>query len=114
MGELLQMINKNRVRFANQQVIDEWERIYAQNLIRQQTQCDFCREQRDIEQKNGQRIKATPQENISRRKAHDTAMAELEEHWASGQCKDRKEMGTGWIFDEYKPFNPDDPALVQV
>jgi hypothetical protein len=108
------MIDNNVARFGDQKVVDEWEMVHAKHLARQRGQCDFCIKQRDIEQKNGHKAKATPSENNARRKAHDEAMAALEEHWQSGECKDQKEMGAGWIFDDYKPFNPDDPVMVKV
>lgn len=109
------MIDANHKRFAEEKVTDEWEQVYAYHVQLQQEQCQECRTLRDIEQKSGQRKSATPAQNRSARSTHTGAIKQLEEHWASGECKDRREMPQGtWIFDNLQPFNPADAIMVQV
>ena len=113
--ELRHMMDVNAARFKDAKIIDEWEQVYAHHVQLQQEQCQECRTLRDIEQKSGQRKSATPAQNRSARETHTGAIKQLEEHWDSGKCKDRREMEAGtWIFDNLKPFNPADSAMVQV
>ena len=108
------MIDAHDKRFTDQSVKDEWENLHAHHVQLQRTQCQECRKLRDVEQKSGQRKAATPEQNRASRKTHYDAIKQLEEHWETGNCPDRKEVGAGWIFDSYKPFNPADAIMVQV
>ena len=114
LDELRHMVDVNEKRFDDVKVKEEWEKVHAHHVQLQREQCQECRELRDVEQKSGQRKSATPEQNRLSRETHGSAIKQLEDHWASGQCKDRKEVGAGWIFDGLKPFNPDDAVMVQV
>ena len=108
------MIDVNETRFADAKLKDEWEKVHAHHVELQRDQCQECLKLRDVEQKSGQRKSATPEQNRTARETHSAAIKQLEEHWAGGLCKDRREVGAGWIFDGLKPFNPDDIIMAQV
>ena len=111
---LAKMMRVNDTRFASDAVRGEWKRIYDDEVQRQKDQCATCLRCRDIESKSGQRKEATPDQNTAARKAHSDALTELKAHLESGVCKDQKLMGSGWIFDDYKPFNPDNAQDLKV
>ena len=111
---LSNMISVNHTRFGDDSVREEWKRINATESLRQKERCQICLRCRDIESRSGQRKDATPAENAAARKAHSAAMTELEAHWESDVCKDRKVMGSGWIFDDHEPFNPDNAEALKV
>ena len=108
------MISVNHTRFGDESVREEWKHINASETLRQKEQCETCLRCRDIESRSGQRKDATPAENAAARKSYSAAISELESHWESGVCKDMKAMGSGWIFDDYEPFNPDDAKALKV
>ena len=114
LDELRHMINVNEKRFDDVKVNEEWERVHAHHVQLQREQCQQCLTLRDVEQKSGQRKSATPEQNRSARETHRGAIKQLEDHWESGTCKERREVGPGWIFDGLKPFNPADVVMVQV